>query len=236
MTAVDPNFRIIGDLAPRVDAKEKVFGTAVFTADITLPGMLHAKILRSAIGHARLIKIDATKARLAPGVHAVLTRDELDRVGSAFYGYFIKDQPIVAIDKLRYQGDTIAAVAAETEAQAEAALALIRVQLEELTVVPNIDAALSEDAPELFEDIPMGVVPKYGTGASGALWPKKNICYLFRYETGSESVFQKCDHIFEDEFRFSRMHHFHLEPFVTVANASRERMDCLLYTSDAADE
>ena len=110
---INTTLRTIGDHAPRVDAKEKASGRAIYTVDIILPRMLHAKILRSAVGHARLVNINVDKAISAPGVHAVLSRENLDQVASSHYGYFIKDQPIVATDKLRYEGDTIAAVAAE---------------------------------------------------------------------------------------------------------------------------
>ncbi len=224
MNQIDPQPRIIGDDAPRIDAKAKTFGEATYTADITLPNMLHAKLLRSNVGHARLVKINADKARRAPGVRAVVIRDDLDQLASPVYGYFIKDQPLVAMDKVRYEGDTLAAVAADTEAQAEAACALIDFEFERLPDVPDIETALSETSAELFEDAPLGVVPKYGTGATGTLRPIRNSCYSFRYETGDEAAFEQCDHIFEDEFRFSRMHHLHLEPFVTVADASNDRI------------
>ncbi len=217
MTLEKNIYRTIGSDGPRVDAWEKVTGAAQYTTDIQRPGMLHAKLLRSNIAHGKLVSIDATKARRAPGVHAVLTRDELDRVNSPVYGYFIKDQPIVAIDKVRYIGDTLAAVAAETEAEAEAALALIEVELEPVETVADLDSALAGGAPELFEDAPLGIVPKYGTGASGALRPIPNACYVFNYTTGEADAFEACDHVFEDSFEFSRMHHLHLEPFVTVA-------------------
>ena len=224
MNQINPQPRVIGDDAPRIDAKAKTSGQATYTADITLPNMLHAKLLRSNIGHARLVKINADKARQAPGVHAVVTRDELDQLASPVYGYFIKDQPFVAMDKVRYEGDTLAAVAADTEVQAEAACALIDVEFERLPDVPDIETALSETSAELFEDAPMGVVPQYGKGATGTLRPIRNSCYSFRYETGNKATFEQCDHIFEDEFRFSRMHHLHLEPFVTLADASHDRI------------
>jgi len=224
MNQVDPKLRMVGDAAPRIDAQDKTTGNAVYTADVTLPGMLHAKLLRSSVPHARLVSINADKARKTPGVHAVVIRDDLEQLNAQTYGYFIKDQPFVAMDKVRYEGDTLAAVAAETEAQAEAACALIEFELEELPPVPDIEAALSDDSPDLFEEAPFGVVPKYGTGATGTLRPIKNSCYLFQYETGEDSAFEHCDHVFEDEFRFSRMHHFHLEPFVSVADASGDRV------------
>jgi CO/xanthine dehydrogenase Mo-binding subunit len=209
---------------PRADAPAKVTGTARYTADVRLPGMLHAKVLRSPHAHARLLSIDSSRARALPGVHAVLTRDDLDGVVPG-YGYFIKDQPVVAVDKVRYVGDVVAAVAAEDEATALAALEQISVEYEVLRGVPDIDASLSSDAPELFEDAPPGIVPPYGTGASASLRPRRNVCYEFRYETGPDDVWGECDHVFTDTFTFSRMNHFHLEPFVTVADVCGEQVE-----------
>ena len=96
-----------------------------------------------------------------PGVHAVITRDDLLGLNPT-YGYFIKDQPIVAIDKVRYIGDPVAAVAAETELQAVAALETINAEYEPLATVTKVEHAQADDAPELFEEEPMGVVPAYG--------------------------------------------------------------------------
>ena len=210
--------RILGRDVERADAAEKVSGRAVYTADMTMPGMLHAKLLRSGRAHARLTRIDAAAARAAPGVHAVLTRDELGDLPMPVYGYFIKDQPVVATDRVRYAGDTVAAVAAETEEAAEAALRLIEVDYEDLPPVAGIEAALAAGAPELFPDAPFGVVPPYGAGASAELRPRANVCYAFRYETGDAAAFDACEHVFEDEFEFSRMHHLHLEPFVSLCH------------------
>ena len=208
---------VVGRPARRKDARDKVRGKAGYTTDISLPGMLHAKALRSAIAHARLVGIDASAARGLPGVHAVLTRDGIGDDIAPTYGYFIKDQPIVALDKVRYEGDIVAAVAAETEAIADAALRLIEVEYEELPPAASIEDALSDGAAELFEEAPMGIVPAYGAGASAELRPRPNVCYRFNYETGSPDVFETCDHVFEDTFHFSRMQHFHLEPFAAVA-------------------
>ena len=210
----------------RRDAYEKVTGRATYTTDITLPGMLHAKVLRSPEGHARILNIDSSFAKKIEGVHAVLTREDIKTYSDSelmpVFGYFIKDQPIVAIDKVLYKGDIVAAVAAKSERIANKALAAINVEYEKLPSVSTIDEALDPDAAELFENPPIGIVPPYGAGASGKLRSKKNICYTFNYETGSASAFEKCDHIFEDEFKFSRMHHLHLEPFVTVASWSAD--------------
>ena len=132
----------VGVSVQRSDAAAKTSGKSIYTADIELPGMLHAKVLRSGKAHARIVSINATKARRMPGVLAVLTRDDLPDGRPDSYGYFIKDQPIVAIDKLRYVGDPIAAVAAEDEVTAVRALELIDFDYEELDPVPDIRAAL----------------------------------------------------------------------------------------------
>ena len=216
MNEVSPILHVVGQDLARTDAVPKTTGTATYTVDISFPGMLHAKVLRSPHAHARITAIDASAARNMPGVHAVVTRDDLDGLNPT-YGYFIKDQPIVAIDKVRYIGDTVAAVAAETELQAVAALERITVEYDLLPVVPTIDTAMAEGAPELFEEEPMGIVPAYGQGASGARRIGRNNCYRFSYETGAAEAFDTCDRIFEDRFVFSRDQHFHLEPFVTVA-------------------
>ena len=140
------------------------------------------------------------------------------------YGYYIKDQPLVAVDRVRYIGDIVCAVAADTEAEAVAALQTIVVRYEDLPVVATIEQALADDAPALFGEAPAGIVPPYGRGASAQLRPRNNVCYQFNYTTGSEQAFAHCEHVFEDEFRFSRMTHYHLEPFVSVADARADRI------------
>ncbi|MEO7940751.1 MAG: xanthine dehydrogenase family protein molybdopterin-binding subunit, partial [Burkholderiaceae bacterium] len=125
-----PALQVVGHSAPRKDALEKVTGRAQYTTDIVLPGMLHAKVLRSARAHARIVSIDVDAARQAPGVHRVVTGADIPQHVMPFYGYFIKDQPIVALDKVRYVGDIVCAVAADTEAAAIAALRLVRVTYE----------------------------------------------------------------------------------------------------------
>lgn len=208
----------------RADAAAKVTGTARYTADVQLPGMLHAKVLRSPHAHARVVSVDASRARALPGVRAVLTRDNLDGVAPG-YGYFIKDQPVVALDRVRYTGDVVAAVAADTEAIALEALKLIDVEYEVLPAVPDISSALAPGSPVLFEEAPLGIVPPYGAGAAGVMRPRANVCYEFTYETGQSSVWDGCDHVFTDTFTFSRMNHFHLEPFVTVADVRGEQVE-----------
>src|SRR5262249_58683841 len=104
----------------RGDGMEKVAGQALYAGDFSLPGMAHARVLRSPLPHARIRRIDVSKATALAGVFAVLTRDNL-RVASNSFGVYVKDQQILATDKVRYVGDMIAAVAAVDESVAEEA-------------------------------------------------------------------------------------------------------------------
>ena len=104
---------VVGQNIHRIDGREKVTGKAVYTGDLKLPGMLYGQVLRSPLPHARVRRIDCRKAESLSGVMAVLTRENL-QVASPYYGayYFMNDQPIVALEKVRYAGDIVAAVAA----------------------------------------------------------------------------------------------------------------------------
>ena len=217
--------RVVGADVPRKDAHDKVSGRALYAVDVALPGMLHAKVLRSPRAHALITRLDVTVARRAPGVRAVLTHADIPAHFMSVYGYNIKDQPIVAVDRVRYVGDIVCAIAADSEAEAAAALARVEVDYQDLPVAASIEAALAEEAAELFPAAPVGMVPTYGAGASAVMRPRKNVCYQFNYTTGDASAFAGCDHVFEDTFRFSRMHHYHLEPFVTVATARADKIE-----------
>lgn len=214
---------LIGRDRPRMDARAKVTGKAVFGADLVRPGMLHAKVLRSPHAHARILTIDASAARALPGVRAVLTRTEAADLQP--YGTMVKDQPTVAMDAVRYVGDIVAAVAADDERTAFAALDLIEVEYEPLPAVFDVHEALDESAPVIHPEVPFGALPVYGDGASASLRPSRNVPYEFCYRTGDPDVWDECDHIFEDTFHYSRMNHMHLEPFVTIAEANAEEIE-----------
>jgi CO/xanthine dehydrogenase Mo-binding subunit len=213
-----------GRYEPRQDARAKVTGRARYGYDIALPDMLHAKVLRSPYPHARLVSIDTSAADALDGVAAVLTRDRLGTMRPTF-GALIKDQPVVALDTVRYAGEVVAAVAAVDERTALAALDLIDVEYEELPAVATVDDALVEGAPELFPDAPLGFVPHYGPGAHGKLRPAVNVSFEYGYTTGSPDAWDDCDHVFTDTFGFSRMQHMHLEPFASVSVAAGERLE-----------
>lgn len=224
------NEPMTGRDTPRADSRAKVTGKAKYVADIARAGMLTAKVLRSPHAHARIVSINAEAARVFPGVHAVVTRDDI--AGLATFGTFLKDQPIVATDRVRYVGDIVAGVAAEDEHTALAALDLIEVTYEQLPAVFDAEESLSPDSPVLFPEPQPSVVPHYGMGASGAVRTDKNVSYEFRYTTGDPAVWDECEHIFEDEFHFSRMNHLHLEPFVSVAEATEDSIE--IWTANQA--
>ena len=214
---------VVGKTTPRMDGKEKVTGKAVYTVDIELPGMAHAKILRSPYAHARLARVDGRRAEALPGVYAVITRDDQRRLG--MFGAAYKDQTIVAVDKVRYVGDAVAAVAAVDEATAEQALNLLEVEYEELPSVTSIDEALAPGAP-LVHDAPssggemMGQRYEIPPEFAGT-----NLCYRFSYAKGDvEQGFKSADDIFEDTFSFPRVQHFSMEPHATVAHVEQDRM------------
>jgi xanthine dehydrogenase YagR molybdenum-binding subunit len=137
---VEEELKVVGKPIPRVDGDQRVSGAARYPSDIQLPGMLHAKILRSPHPHARIKRIDTTRAQALPGVRAVLTR--ANAPGTAWsHGKPLLD------DTVRYEGDEVAAVAADNVAIARQAVRLIEVEYEPLPFVTDVSAALKEDAP-----------------------------------------------------------------------------------------
>jgi CO/xanthine dehydrogenase Mo-binding subunit len=136
---------LIGSSPPRLDAWEKVTGKLLYAGDMTMPGMLHGKILWSAHPHALIRRIDTSAAVAMPGVHAVLTYKDV--AGPNLYGVAVLDQRVLAQGKVRSVGDAVALVAAESEELAEAALERIVVDYEPLPGVFTIEAALAPNAP-----------------------------------------------------------------------------------------
>ena len=112
-------FRTIGKGLPRIEGEGKVTGQTKYAADLPFIDLLWAKVLRASVPHARIVKIDTSKAKALPGVHAVLTGADVKDI---YVGTRVKDQPVLAYDKVRTCGDAIAAVAAESEAIADEAI------------------------------------------------------------------------------------------------------------------
>ena len=147
-----PSDGFIGISHPRPSALPKACGTAHFTADIKIGGALELAVLRSTVAHARIASIDSSEALKINGVAGVLTADDIK--GTNALKLQQPDRPVLCKDKVRYIGDPILAVAAETKSQAEAALERVRVTLEPLPVLSSPEAALADDAPQVHDDRP----------------------------------------------------------------------------------
>lgn len=139
----------VGRSVPQLEAAEKLGGTGQYIADMVRPGMLHGALLQSPFAHARIRGYDLSEALALPGVHAIVTGDDVDEHHRM--GAFVKDEPGLAKGKVRYVGEIVAAVAADTEAIARRATRLIRVDYEELPAVFDPIEALKPGSPAVHE-------------------------------------------------------------------------------------
>jgi CO/xanthine dehydrogenase Mo-binding subunit len=198
------SYRIIGQATPRTELAGKVTGEARYTADILLPGTLWAKTLRSPHAHARIIRIDTSRAEKAPGVRAVLTGADVKGI---LYGRRYRDISVLAQDRVRFMGERVAAVAAEDIRAAQEALELIEVDYQELPAVFDPVAAVQEGAPIIHPD-----VNSY-PGLPQPLETPSNAYVREVYERGNvQEGFAESDVIVENTFTVSRAHQAFLEP------------------------
>ena len=137
-------FEVVNHSVPRRDGRAKVSGRALYVSDVRLAGMAYAKVLRSPYAHARIVSMDTSKAESHPGVYNVLRGDDLEGL-NPYFGHAVKDHPLIAIDKVRYAGEPVAAVIAEDELTAYEALELIRVEYEELPAVMEPQESLAQE-------------------------------------------------------------------------------------------
>jgi CO/xanthine dehydrogenase Mo-binding subunit/aerobic-type carbon monoxide dehydrogenase small subunit (CoxS/CutS family) len=205
-----------GDL--RLDGREKVSGEPIYTADLKRPGMLYAKILRSPTPHAMLKKIDTAAGERLPGVIAVLTREDLQGI-NPYYGPLVKDQSILALDKVRYEGDPVAAVAAESVEIAEAAIELIQVEYEDLPALLSLDESLAMDAPRIhdFTSEHGDKFPGYPSVDEEAK-KHRNVSFHFGWTKGdTHKGFAESERVFEHSFYFPKVAHYSMEPQMALA-------------------
>ena len=210
----------IGKTFRRLDYETKVTGKAQYLADMQVPGMCHAKILRSPLPHARIKHIDTSKALKVPGVVAVITREDIlhDEGIEPYYGPVFKDQTIVAVEKVRHVGDPVAAVAAWDVDAAEEALRLIDVEYEELPAVLDVHQALKPAGTLVHESVR---IPESGFADLAELKPIEgtNICTHFKLNRGDiQKGFAESDHIFEDTFTLPATQHSFLETHACIAS------------------
>jgi CO/xanthine dehydrogenase Mo-binding subunit len=197
---------IIGAPVWRVEGADKVSGRAAYGADVHFPDMLWGKILRSPYPHARILNIDTSKARQVAGVRAIVTgKDEPNH----YQGKSIRDIPVLCWDKVRYVGDKVAAVAAESRDAAEEAINLIEVEYEELPAVFDVLEAMKPGAPILHDD-----APSYdGAPADIMVGPNSNVVNKLIWGKGDIAKgFAEADLVLEHTFRIPIHHQGYLEP------------------------
>ncbi|MGQ0571969.1 MAG: xanthine dehydrogenase family protein molybdopterin-binding subunit [Armatimonadota bacterium] len=209
----------IGASVPRLERREKVTGHVLYTINLDLPGMLHAKILRSPVAHGRLVRIDASKAAAMPGVHCVLTRDDFaDGQIDPFYGPVFRDQPIVAIDKVRFVGDIVAAVAAVNAQIAEEAAGVIDAGYEELPALMDPLQAIRPEAPLVHETLKTAEVGFADMKSLHLAHGYRNAASQFSLRRGDVEVgFREANAVVEGEFYVPAIQHAALEPHAAVA-------------------
>ncbi len=201
---------VVGTSLPRIEGREKVTGAAQYSGDVRLPGMLYGKILRSPYPHARIVRIDTSAAEAVPGVRAVVTgEDARDR----YYGKRLRDMPVLCWDVVRFVGDRVAAVAADSEEAAEEALNLIEVEYEELPAVFDALSAMQPDAPLIHGDI-----TKYdGAPMDAIAKDTHNGLSVIRIKKGDvEEGFKRADRVIEHTFVVPGRHHGYIEPHASL--------------------
>jgi CO/xanthine dehydrogenase Mo-binding subunit len=222
------DFHIVNKSVPRRDGRVKVTGRAPYVADLKLIGMAYAKVLRSPYAHAKIISIDKSGAEAHPGVHCVVTGYDLEGI-NPYYGHAVKDHPLLAIEKVRYAGEPVAAVVAVDERTAFEALELIDVKYEELKAIFTPQEALAKDAPLLHEK-------KFEAGAlrgfEGEVTAGKgtNICQSHKIQWGDvEKAFKEAAAVVEGDYYFPMTYAYAMEPYVAVAVVTDQ--DVTIYSS-----
>lgn len=218
-------YSVVGKPIPRVDGSLKATGEAKFTVDIALPGMLYGKILRSPYPHARILSIDTSKAEALPGVKAVITGKDTGEVRFSFIDTprYPADQCPLAIDKVRFIGEEVAAVAAVSEDTAQEALGLIEVEYEELPAVFDPEEAMKDGAPRIHDKItPTTTTAWEDFGVTREARPYdavNNISNQVLITVGdAEQGFKESDHIRQDRFVIPTTSHIALEPHGALAS------------------
>ena len=194
-------YSVIGKRLPRIDAMEKVTGTAKYLGDLTIPRMLYGKILRSPYAHARILTVDTSKAERLKGVRAVVTGEDTKGIRLCVIPH-LANKPPLAEDKVRFIGDEIAAVAADSEEIAEEALDLIEVAYEELPGVFDPFEAMKPGAMKIHDEGNIAI-------------------HISRAYGDVEKALKESDHIFEDRFETQAQLHCCMEPHGCIVHLDR---------------
>lgn len=223
----------IGQPIEMSEARLRVTGELPFAGNVRMAGLLHGRVFRSHVPHARILNLDASAAERLPGVVAVLTGADLVKGGiEPYYGPVIPDRPLVAIDRVRFAGEPVAAVIAEDLDTAEHALSLIEVEYEPLPALMTADEAMQPDAPSIHDDLRLR---DYKTFPDLVLHPGagKNICNWFPLRRGNvEDGFREADEVISGVYRTPAQQHVPLEPHTTIAAVGGREIT--LWTTSAA--
>ena len=213
----------VGRSIPRLEARDKVTGRAEYVHNLAVPGMLHGKIFRSTLAHGRILAIDTRAAAQRPGVHAVLTGEDIVKlIPDPYYGPAFHDQPILALEKVRHVGEPVAVVLATDPHLAEEAASLIVADYDEMPAVYEEVEAL--DGKIIVHDVlkPAGTFPdlKHLAGRRGT-----NVALDYHLRYGDvDKAFAAADRVFEHTFRTQAVLHLPLEPFVSLAEPGDGRL------------
>ncbi|MBV9581716.1 MAG: xanthine dehydrogenase family protein molybdopterin-binding subunit [Chloroflexi bacterium] len=208
-TATPEVLAALSEPEERVEARLKVRGVARYAADASQPGMLWSAILYSPLAHARITRVDATRARQLNGVHAVLTGDDL---GDVLWGRRIRDWPLLARDRVRFIGDRVAVVAAETPDLARQAVQAIEVDYEELPAVFDPLEALNPDAPVLHADGESYALFGPGQRAPRAHPNVQGTQAVHKDDADIDAIFRGAPRVFEHTLTTPREHQGFIEP------------------------
>ncbi|MBN1343033.1 MAG: molybdopterin-dependent oxidoreductase [Phycisphaerae bacterium] len=212
----DYGANLVGKPIERLGVRDRVQGKTLYAADLRPPGMLHAAILRSPLPKAKIKKIDVTKARKLKGVRAVITGADLP---DKRWGLIFSDEVLLARDQVRYVGERVVAVAAETRQIAEKALALVKVDYKPLRPVLDMEQARKPNAPRVHEDS-QTFAPGYFDASADP--PKDNVTSSFVFTAGdADAAFAQADVVLEEEYRTAPQHQGHIETHVAVAQAGQ---------------
>jgi CO/xanthine dehydrogenase Mo-binding subunit len=204
----------VGQRIPRLDGPEKVTGRTQYGADLTLPGMIHAAVLRSSHAHACIVRIDTKKAEQMPGVAAVITGRDFPRTDG-------EGVPVLARDRVRYQGEAVAAVAAETLEEAHAAIHHVEISYAPLPPITYVRQAIETGATPIHDESDEPGTP--------------NVCAVAEMKRGdTASGFAEADCIFEDTFETPWVHQGFLEPHVSLASFEPTSGKFTVWTSTQA--
>ena len=196
----EASFGVVGQRQPRVDGHDKATGRTRFAADLRMPGCLYGKVLRSPHPHARILHLDTSRAERLAGVRAVVTHKDAPDVLHGAYNSGIKDELILARERVRYVGDEVAAVAAIDPDIAQEALSLIQVDYESLPGYYDVESAMAEGA-ELIHPVEQNIASNRVT-----------------VRGDPEAGFREADLVLEDRFKTDLQIHAYLEPVACIAD------------------